>query len=134
MEQQKPTLQQAFSYWYFLMLSADKIADLEELNLGSKIIKYEKLDKSAVMKDMDYLSSISREDAYKQGVNYLKSLDNDSQLKVLVYMKLIAKADGSYSQKESELLHEISLNELNISLKEIAKKEASILKAIEEIK
>ena len=101
------------------MLSADKIADLKELKLGNKIIKLENLDKAEVMKDIDDLSALPRDNVYEQGLSLLKSLSNEDQVKILAYVKMIAKVDGSYDEKESSLLNEISINELRISLQEV---------------
>jgi len=119
MRKEKSTFKQAFTHLYFLMLSADKIADLRELKLGNKIIKLENLDAAEVMKDIDYLSALPRDNVYEQGLSLLKSLSNKDQVKILAYVKMIAKVDGSYDEKESSLLNEISINELRISLQEV---------------
>ena len=133
MENNRSTFQRAFTHLYFLMLSADKIADLKELKIGNKIMSLENLDKAVVMKDMDLLSSLPREKVFDEGVNILKTLSKEEQLKTLGYLKLIAKVDGSYDEKESDLLNEISLNNLQISLQEIAEIEVVLKKAISEI-
>ena len=130
MENSESTFQHAFTHLYFLMLSADKIADLKELKLGSKIMSLENLDKEAVMKELDLLSSLPREKVFDEGVKILKDLSKEEQVKTLGYAKLIAKVDGSYDEKESDLLNEISLNNLQISLQEIAEAEVVLKKAI----
>ena len=119
MEQHKSTFQKAFAYVYFLMLSADKIADLSELELGNKIIAFENMNKTEVMKLLDVLSSTHRDQVMKDGINLLKSLSKMEQLKCLGYVKLIAMADGNYDESESNLLNDIGTNKLNILPAEI---------------
>lgn len=133
MEQEKSIFKQAFTYLYFLMLSADKIADLEELKLGNKIIKLENLDKNKVMKDLDILSSIPRDKVYEQGINYMKSASREIQLKCLGYINLMAKVDGSVDEKEWKLLVDIGESELNLSMAEIATVEEKLEKALANI-
>ena len=60
MEYQKSPFQQAFSYLYFLMLSADNVADIKELELGKKIIRIEKLNWTEVMTQLDQLKKVPR--------------------------------------------------------------------------
>lgn len=116
-------LQSAFAHMYFLMLSADKIADMNELDLGNKIIRLENFDKSEVMKELDRMSAVPRGEVYQDAINILKSVSPEEQLKALAYAKMIGKVDGSLDETESDLLYQIGANELNIKLPDIAKKE-----------
>lgn len=119
MGQQKSTFQKAFAHMYYLMLSADRIADPSELALGNKIIKYEGFEKADVMEQIDQLSSVTRDQAVEDCIILLKSISNDDQLKCLAYVKMIAMSDGSFDESESNLLHDIGTNELNILPQEI---------------
>ena len=132
MEEVRSTFEQVFIYLYYLMLSADRIADLNELKLGSKIIKLEKLDKTAIMNKIDVLTSISREKIFDDGQAFLKTLDKEEQLKCLAYIKLISKTDGSVHTKEIDLINSLSSNELKISLADISKKEKELESLISE--
>ncbi|MCG8308115.1 MAG: hypothetical protein MI975_12040 [Cytophagales bacterium] len=133
MEHHKSTFQRAFAHLYYLMLSADKIADLNELELGNKIIALENLDKTEVMKDLDLLSAVPRNEALKDCIDLLKSISRKEQQKCLAYVKLIANADGSYDDSESDLLNEIGTNELNILPSEIRDIERELKQRISEI-
>ena len=133
MQHDKPAFKQAFTYLYFLMLSADKIADLKELKLGNKIIKLENLDKNEVMKDLDILSSLPRDKVYEQGINYMKSITRENQLKCLGYINLMAKVEGSFDENERKLLVDLGEKELNISMAEIAKVEGKLEKALDHL-
>ena len=115
------------------MLSADRIAHLKELKLGSKIIKLENLDKTEVMKEIDVLSSISRKDVFDKGLALLKSLDQKEQLKCLGYIKLISKIDGFVHTSEIDLLNNLSVNQLNISLTDISVVEKELENSISKI-
>ena len=126
MEQNESTFQQAFIHLYFLMLSADKIADLHELELGTKIIELEKLDKAEVMNGIDNLSSLPREIVFENGLEFLKALPHKEQLKCLGYIKLISKIDGSVDLKEIELLNDLCVKEINISLSDISEMEIEL--------
>jgi len=132
MEQPKSTFQKAFAHLYYLMLSADRIADLNELALGNKIIEFEGFDKSDVMKQIDQLSAVSRGEAIEESVVLLKSISRDDQLKCLAYIKMIAMSDGSFDESESNLLHDIGSNELNILPKEINELEKQLRKKVKE--
>ena len=134
MSNEKSSFNQAFTYLYFLMLSADKIADLKELKLGNKIIQLEKLDKEEVMKNLDKLSAMPREKVFESAMLYVKSAPRNIQLKCLGYIKLMAQADGFVDEKERELLNEISLNELNISLSEVADMGKKLKQKVESIR
>lgn len=133
MEEEKSSFKHAFTYLYFLMLSADKVADLKELKLGNKIMQLEKLDKNEVMKDLDILSAMPRETVFEQGMNYMRSASREIQLRCLAYIKLMAKVDGSMDENERELLNEISTNELKISIGEISSMENKLKKAIDNV-
>ena len=51
-------------------------------------------------------------------------------MKCLAYIRLIAKIDGAYDEREQELLHEIGLNEMKVSMQEISDTEKELDKAI----
>jgi uncharacterized tellurite resistance protein B-like protein len=130
MEQQKSTFQKAFAHMYYLMLSADRIADPSELALGNKIIKYEGFAKTEVMEQIDQLSSVSRNQAIEDSISLLRSISKDDQLKCLAYVKLIAMSDGSFDESESNLLHNIGTNELNVLPQEIDELEKQLKQKI----
>lgn len=130
MEQQKPTFQKAFAHLYYLMLSADRIADPSELALGNKIIKYEGFEKTEVMEQIDRLSSVSRNQVIEDCISLLRSISRDDQLKCLAYVKMIAMSDGSFDESESNLLHNIGTNELNVMPPEINKLEKQLQQKI----
>ena len=133
MQEEKTLFKEAFTYLYFLMLSADKIADLKELSLGNKIIKLEKLNKEEVMRELDILSAMPREKVYEQGMHYLKTTTRENQLKCLAYIDLMAKADGSIDEKERQLLSDLVEKELHLSMSEIIEIEKYLEKAIDKI-
>ena len=119
-------LQNAFAHMYFLMLSADKIAHMDELDLGNKIMGIENFDKIEVMKELDRLSAVPRDEVLIQTINLLKSVSREEQLKALAYAKMIGKVDGSFDENESDLLYQIGTNMLNIKLPEIADMEEAL--------
>jgi hypothetical protein len=119
MEQHKSTFQKAFAHLYYLMLSADRVADLNELATGNKIIEFEGFDKDSVMKQIDQLSAVSRNQAIDDCLVLLKSISKEDQIKCLAYVKMIAMSDGSFDREESDLLHNIGSNELSILPQEI---------------
>jgi len=133
MKQHKSPFQQAFAYLYFLMLSADNVADIKELKLGKKIINIEKLDYHDVMNQMDQLTKVPRNQIFNEAVDLIKGISKKEQVKCLAYIHLIAKIDGSYDEREKELLDQISINELNISLQEISDVEKELNKVIAKI-
>ena len=130
MEYQKSPFQQAFSYLYFLMLSADNVADIKELELGKKIIRIEKLNYEEVMTQMDQLTKVPRSEIFSEAVQLLKKISKEEQLKCLAYIRLIAKIDGAYDEREQELLHELGLTEMKVSMQEISETEKELDKAI----
>jgi len=131
MKNEKSVFKQAFTYLYFLMLSADKIADLSEIELGNKIIKLENLDKAEVMKEIDNLSSMPRNTVLEQGVDFMKSATRETQLKCLGYIRLMAEVDGALDQKEIDLIHEIGVNELHIPITEISAMKSTLKAALD---
>ena len=126
MERHKLNFQKAFAHLYYLMLSADRIADLNELALGNKIIEFEGFDKSGVMQQIDQLSAVSRSQVIDESVVLLKSIPRDDQLKCLAYVKMIAMSDGIFDESESDLLHNIGSNELNILPQEVGEAEKKL--------
>ncbi len=112
------------------MLSADKVADLKELELGNKIFKAEHIDIGDAMREIDTLSGIPRDKVYEDGLVYLKSLNKEDQLKCLGYIKLISSIDGTIDTNESELLNNLCLNELNITLLEVGEIEKKLTKKL----
>ena len=119
MKQHITLFTQAFTHLYFLMLSADKIADIKELEIGNKIIKKEQLNKDEIMKGLDELSSVPRNEILAQSLSFLNQLPIDERLKCLAYISLVAKSDGEIDSNESELLTNLCKNELNISLNQV---------------
>lgn len=126
---EKELFERAFSILFFLMLSADNIADLKELKTGNKIIDLEGFDKSNVMNELDHLSSMSHEDIYNDGISTLKLLDKPTQMKCLAFIKIIAKVDGSFDKSESKLLDKLYSEELEIDVNRLdnLEKELSIV-------
>ncbi len=127
MDQKDSSFEQAIIYLFFLMLSADKVADLKELELGNKIFKAENIDVGEAMKEIDTLSGMPREKVYEDGLVYLKSLNKSNKLKCLGYIKLISSIDGTVDANESELLNNLCVNELNISLYEVGEIEKKLV-------
>ena len=119
MEKNKAKFQEAFAHLYYLMLSADRFATLSELEVGSKVIEFEGFDKGSVMKQIDDLSANPRNQIIGESIDLLKSISKEDQLKCLAYVKMIAMSDGSFDESESDLLHNIGSNELNILPQEI---------------
>lgn len=115
------------------MLLADNVADMKELALGKKIIKFEKLDYATVMNQVDDLSRVSKEEVFDQSVGLLKALNKKQRLKCLAYMRLIAISDGSYDEREKELLDKISAGAINISVNELNLVEKQLRSHINEI-
>ncbi len=133
MKNEKSVFSQAFTYLYFLMLSADKIADLNEIELGNKIIILENLDKTDVMKEIDILSSMPRKTVLEQGVDFMKSANREIQLKCLGYIRLMAEVDGAIDQKEIDLIHEIGVNELHLPITEILEMKSKLKAALDKM-
>ena len=119
-------LESTFAHMYFLMLSADKIAHMNELDLGNKIMEIEKFDRHEVLKELDRLSAVPRDEVYVQTINLLKSISREEQLKALAYAKMIGKIDGLFHENESDLLYQLGTNMLNIKLSEIADMEETL--------
>ena len=130
MDQEKTPFQNAFSYLYFLMLSADNVADIKELELGKKIIRIENLNYREVMLQMDQLTKVPKSEIFTEAVDLLKKVSKAEQLKCLAYIRLIAKSDGAYDEREKELLHDLGMTELNISLQEISETEKELNQVI----
>jgi len=126
MEREKLSFQEAFANLFFLMLSADNVADIKELKLGKKIIIFEKLDYTAVMNRVDDLSRMPKDEIFVQAIDLLKSLSKEAQLKCLAYMRLIAVSDGSYDERERQLLETISKSEISISIQDIVEVEGQL--------
>ncbi len=126
---EKDTFERAFSILFFLILSADNIADIKELKTGNKIIDLEGFDKSRVMSEFDHLSSQSRAETYNDGISTLKLLDKPTQMKCLAYIKIIAKVDGSFDKSESDLLDKMYNEELDIDINRLdnLEKELSVV-------
>jgi len=72
-----------------------------------------------MMKQIDLISAIPRNQAINESIDLLKSISKEDQLKCLAYVKMIAMSDGSFDESESDLLHNIGSNELNILPQEI---------------
>ena len=130
MDTDNNNLQITFTYLYFLMLSADSIADLKEMEFANKIIELEGFDKPEILKGLDTLSSLDRENILESAVNYLKVLDKPTQLRFLAYIKLMSKADGSMDPNEFELLRYLGQEKLDISMEEIAVSELEVQKKL----
>ena len=128
MDSKHVLFKRAFTHLYFLMLSADMIADLKEIQLGNKLIELEGLDKGSIMKELDDLSGLPRESVLENGINALKELDKNEQLKCLAYTKIMARIDGFVDEKENELLSEIYKHDLKVSEQDVFKFEVEIEK------
>ncbi len=120
------SFEKAFAYMFFLVMSADKVAHLDEFIILNKILRFEKIEKKSFMSTIDQLSNMENKDIYAQGIELLKSLSEPEQKKCLAYMLLIAKADGDLHLKEDTLMHKISSDELNIPFEEISGLERKI--------
>ena len=131
MEQNISKFEEVFSYLYFLMLSADNIADPAELKFGTKILEIEKIDQKSTMKKIDFLGTLPRETVFENARKILKGLERNDQLKCLAYIKLIAKTDGDLDTSEIDLINNLTNNEIAISMKEISEMERKLKEQID---
>ena len=132
-EQPSEWFEKAFTNLFYLMFSADKVADLREFQLGSAIMKLENMNKPKAMEDIDFLANMPRNQVHSEALDALKKCNGWEQLKCLAYMKMVARIDGSIADKELYLIEEICQNEVKKDLYEVLKMEQELKPKIQQI-
>ena len=132
-EQANEWFEKAYTYLFYLMFSADKVADLREFQLGSAIMKLENMNKPKVMENIDFLSNMPRQQVKNDALAALHKCNEREQLKCLAYMKMVARIDGSIADKELYLIEEICQNEVKQDLYEVLKVEQELRPKIQQV-
>ena len=127
-------LEKAFAHIFYLVLAADKVVDLNELSLGSKIMKLEKLDKQAIMREVDMLGSMSKREVFTEAVALLKSISKPEATRYIAYLNMIAESDGSLDKSELTLINEFPVSDFGITEQEVFTTQRKLRDNLEKIK
>ena len=127
------SFEEAFTHFYYLMFSADKVADMRELQLGSAIMELEGMDKPGIMQEIDFLSQLHRDDVYESGLDAFHQSSEEEQLRCLAYMRMIARVDGSIANRELDLIQRICQDEAKKDLYDVLKLEETLTHHIQSI-
>ncbi len=108
---------------YYLLICADRTIDTRELDMGKTMIEMEQLDILKFYSKIDRFSTEPDSLIYNTCIQSLKSCSEEEKIRSLAWMKLIANSDGKLDSKEFSLIQDICINEFNLSLNQVLKKE-----------
>ncbi|MEM6522966.1 MAG: hypothetical protein AAF693_04205 [Bacteroidota bacterium] len=103
---------------FYLVIIADGEVDPKELEMGRSMARIEGLDSTEFENGVAKLIKDGRE-VYADCVSGLKKLTQDSQVKFLAWMCLIANADGFMHNKEWDIIYKLYHKELKLDRQSI---------------
>ena len=116
---------------FYLITLVDGEQNEKEIEIGKKLAFHEKVNEIIFFKDLNTLNSFSHEDIYAECVQELKKAKEETQIRYLAWIGLIANADGFMDKKEWQILYDLYHKELKISLHDILNKQRDLANLIQ---
>ncbi len=125
-KENKSHFTEGLSSLYYLLICADRTIDTRELDMGKTMIEMEELDINHFYSKIDRYSTEPDKYVYNTCIHSLNHCSEEEKIRSLAWMKLIANADGNLDGKEFSLIQDICINEFNLSLNQVLKKEEAL--------
>lgn len=127
---QKKEYLKAFVRLYYLLIHADgHINEMERLH-GSLMIEREQLNRNEFETELSFLKGKEQAQMFDQGIEALKKLDKEYQLRCIAWLCIVANADGFMDKKEWTLIYSIYSKRMQLTTEEIMSVQARIQKEI----
>jgi len=119
----KPTLIKL----YHLLVSADGTINEKELVAGKQMINAEGINEFEFDRIIDNLKKRNASVLYSECVEELKKLDNDKQIRCIVWLSLIVNSDGFMDKTEWHFIYKLYHVELGLQLDDVMKKQKDLI-------
>jgi uncharacterized tellurite resistance protein B-like protein len=97
---------------YHLLITADGHVDEKELKMGQLMKQHEKIEDWQFNYFLRKMEDLDKEDIIKECLTNLRKCDEQSQIKCIAWMSLIANSDGFMAPEEWKLIYYIYNTEL----------------------
>jgi uncharacterized tellurite resistance protein B-like protein len=114
---------------YFLLVHADGEVNDREIQLGSQMAKIEGFSESEFAQAVEKLEKRAATIVYQEGIEELKKLDHQKQVRCVAWLCVIANADGFMDKAEWQFIYKVYHQELGLNLDEIMKTQKDLIAA-----
>lgn len=112
---------------YFLLVHADGEVNDREVQLGNQMAKIEGFSETEFNAALDMLAKRTTTNVYEEGIEELKKLDHQKQVRCIAWLCVIANADGFMDKTEWQFIYKVYLKELGLNLDEIMKTQRELI-------
>ena len=120
-------LKSALIKLYFLLVHADGEVNDREIQLGNQMAKIEGLSETEFTVALEMLEKRSHANIFEEGMEELKKLDYQKQVRCVAWLCVVANADGFMDKTEWQFIYKVYHKELGLSLDEIMKMQKELI-------
>jgi len=112
---------------YFLLVHADGEVNDREVQLGNRMAKIEGLSETEFNVILDMLEKRAGANVYDEGIEELRKLDHQNQVRCVAWLCVVANADGFMDKTEWQFIYKVYHKELGLNLDEIMKVQKELI-------
>jgi uncharacterized tellurite resistance protein B-like protein len=112
---------------YFLLVHADGEVNEREVQLGNQMAKVEGISETEFNVALGMLGKRTATNIYDEGIEELKKLDYQKQIRCVAWLCVVANADGFMDKTEWQFIYRVYQKELGLNLDEIMKMQKELL-------
>ncbi|HTH57895.1 MAG TPA: TerB family tellurite resistance protein [Cyclobacteriaceae bacterium] len=120
-------LKSALIKMYFLLVHADGEVNDREVQLGNRMAKIEGLSETEFNVILDMLEKRAGANVYDEGIEELRKLDHQNQVRCVAWLCVVANADGFMDKTEWQFIYKVYHKELGLNLDEIMKVQKELI-------
>ena len=120
-------LKSALIKLYFLLVHADGEVNDREVQLGNQMAKIEGISETEFTVALEMLEKRSPANIYEEGIEELKKLDYQKQIRCVAWLCVVANADGFMDKTEWQFIYKVYHKELGLNLDEIMKMQKELI-------
>jgi uncharacterized tellurite resistance protein B-like protein len=120
-------LKSALIKMYFLLVHADGEVNDREVQLGNQMAKIEGLSEIEFNVTLEMLEKRTATNVYEEGIEELKKLDHQKQVRCVAWLCVVANADGFMDKTEWQFIYKVYQKELGLNLDEVMKTQKELV-------
>lgn len=112
---------------YFLLVHADGEVNDREVLLGNQMARIEGLSETEFNVALEMLKKQAATNVYQEGIEELKKLDHQKQVRCVAWLCVVANADGFMDKDEWQFIYKVYHKDLGLNLDEIMKTQKELI-------
>jgi uncharacterized tellurite resistance protein B-like protein len=120
-------LKSALIKLYFLLVHADGEVNEREVQLGNQMAKLEGISETEFEVALEMLKKRTITNVYEEGIEELRKLDHQKQIRCVAWLCVVANADGFMDKTEWQFIYKVYHKELGLNLDEVMKTQKELI-------